>query len=67
MIRLLFISFYNISIDLIFFILVLSLIGFLYASLVAFNQIDIKKIIAYSSVAHMNFSLIAYLVNLLWV
>lgn len=67
MIRLLFISFYNISIDLIFFILILSLIGFLYASLVAFNQIDIKKIIAYSSVAHMNFSLIVCLVNLLWV
>lgn len=40
-----------------FFYLVLSLIGFTYASMVALSQIDIKKIIAYSSIAHMNFSL----------
>jgi NADH:ubiquinone oxidoreductase subunit 4 (subunit M) len=32
--------------------------GLVYPSLVAFSQIDVKKIIAYSSVAHMNFSLI---------
>lgn len=31
--------------------------GFTYGSLVALNQQDIKKIIAYSSIAHMNFSL----------
>lgn len=55
--RLLLGFFYNISYDLIFFILVLSLIGFSYASMVALSQIDIKKIIAYSSIAHMNFSL----------
>jgi len=46
-----------ISYDIIFFILVLALLGFTYGSMVAFSQIDIKKIIAYSSIAHMNFSL----------
>jgi NADH-quinone oxidoreductase subunit M len=49
--------FFNISLDLIFFILILSLFSFTYASMVALSQIDIKKIIAYSSIAHMNFSL----------
>jgi len=44
--------------DLIFIIITISLIGFLYASIFAIIQIDIKKIIAYSSIAHMNFSLI---------
>lgn len=39
-------------------ILVIAIIGLFYASFVALNQIDIKKIIAYSSIAHMNFSLI---------
>ena len=33
----------------------LSVIAIVYASLVAFRQIDIKKLIAYSSVAHMGF------------
>ena len=42
-----------ISYDLIFFILILSLVGFTYGSMAAFSQIDIKKIIAYSSIAHM--------------
>jgi len=46
-----------ISSDLIFFILTIAIIGFTYGSMVAFSQIDIKKIIAYSSIAHMNFSL----------
>lgn len=53
-------SFFIISYDLIFFILVLSLFGLLYSSLVALNQTDIKKIIAYSSIAHMNFSLVGF-------
>jgi len=44
--------------DLIFLILIISFVGLVYPSMVAFNQIDVKKIIAYSSVAHMNFSLI---------
>jgi proton-translocating NADH-quinone oxidoreductase chain M len=58
MLRLLLLPFFNVSFDLIFFVLTLSLFSFTYASLVALNQIDLKKIIAYSSVAHMNFSLI---------
>lgn len=58
MIRFLIVSFYNISYDLIFFVLVFCLLGLLYSSLIAFNQIDVKKIIAYSSIAHMNFSII---------
>lgn len=58
MIKLLILSFDVIFNDLIFFILVLSLLGFIYSSMVAFSQIDIKKIIAYSSIAHMNFSLL---------
>ena len=48
---------FNIYFDIIFFILTLSLVGFTYASMVALSQIDIKKIIAYSSIAHMNFGL----------
>jgi len=57
MLRLLLGYFYFVSYDLIFFVLILSLVGFTYGSMVAFSQIDIKKIIAYSSIAHMNFSL----------
>jgi len=49
--------FFYISIDIVFFIFILSLFSFSYASMVALSQIDIKKIIAYSSIAHMNFSL----------
>lgn len=36
-------------------VLTLSLISLIYASLTCFRQIDLKKIIAYSSVAHMSF------------
>jgi NADH-quinone oxidoreductase subunit M len=36
-------------------VFVLSVIAIIYASLVAFRQTDIKKLIAYSSVAHMGF------------
>lgn len=53
--------FHDISYDLIFSILTLAIIGFTYASMVALSQIDIKKIIAYSSIAHMNFSLLGTL------
>lgn len=58
MLKLLLASFIFIFNDVIFFILVLALVGLVYPSMVAFSQIDIKKIIAYSSIAHMNFSLI---------
>jgi NADH-quinone oxidoreductase subunit M len=37
------------------FVFVLSAIAVVYTSLVAFRQTDIKKLIAYSSVAHMGF------------
>ena len=37
------------------FVFVLSIIAIVYASLVAFRQTDMKKLIAYSSVAHMGF------------
>lgn len=60
-IRLLLNSLYFVSTDLVFFLLVLALCGFVYASMVALSQIDIKKIIAYSSIAHMNFSLFGML------
>jgi NADH-quinone oxidoreductase subunit M len=36
-------------------VIILSIIAVIYASLVAFNQTDIKKLIAYSSVAHMGY------------
>jgi NADH:ubiquinone oxidoreductase subunit 4 (subunit M) len=51
-------SLFSVCYSLIFFVLIIALLGLLYGSLVALNQIDIKKIIAYSSIAHMNFSLI---------
>jgi NADH:ubiquinone oxidoreductase subunit 4 (subunit M) len=63
MLRLLLTFFFNISNDIIFFILTLSLLSFTYASMTALSQIDIKKIIAYSSVAHMNFSLLGLFSN----
>lgn len=57
MLRLLLIVLWNITSDLVFLILIIALIGFSYASMVALSQIDIKKTIAYSSISHMNFSL----------
>lgn len=57
-IRLLLFSLYDIPYEFILMILVIGLISFLHASFSAFCQIDIKKIIAYSSVAHMNFSIL---------
>ena len=37
------------------FVITLSLLGIIYASLSTLQQIDLKKIIAYSSIAHMGF------------
>lgn len=51
-------SFSLVCFDLIFFILIIALFSLTHSSIVALCQIDIKKIIAYSSVAHMNYSLI---------
>lgn len=58
MLRFLFSSLSLVAIDLLFLILLVAFLSFTHASLVAFNQIDIKKIIAYSSISHMNFSLL---------
>src|SRR5205085_1765857 len=44
--------------DLIFFVLLIALFSLTHSSIVALCQIDIKKIIAYSSIAHMNYSLL---------
>lgn len=63
MLRLLLIFFFNISNDVVFIILILSLFSFTYASMTALSQIDVKKIIAYSSIAHMNFSLLGLFSN----
>jgi NADH-quinone oxidoreductase subunit M len=41
----------------------LAFVGFIYASLILLRQIDIKKIIAYSSIAHMNYSLLGLFSN----
>lgn len=51
-------SFTIICYDLIFIILIIALFSLTHSSIVALCQIDIKKIIAYSSVAHMNYSLL---------
>ena len=51
-------SFTLICYDLIFILLIIALFSLTHTSIVALCQIDIKKIIAYSSVAHMNYSLI---------
>ena len=51
-------SFSNVCYDLIFIILVIAFFSLTYSSIVALGQIDIKKIIAYSSIAHMNYSLL---------
>ena len=37
------------------FVMILSIIGVIYASLISFVQTNIKKFIAYSSIAHMGF------------
>lgn len=58
MLRFLFSSLSLVLMDILFLILTLAFASFTHASLVAFNQIDIKKIIAYSSISHMNFSLL---------
>jgi len=57
MLRLIIIPLVTVYTDLIFMIYVLAFVGFIYSSMVAFSQIDIKKTIAYSSIAHMNFSI----------
>lgn len=45
------------------FIFTFCIIAIIYSSLTTIRQIDLKKIIAYSSVAHMNFALLGLFVN----
>jgi NADH-ubiquinone oxidoreductase chain 4 len=45
------------------FIYVISIISIIYSSLTTIRQIDLKRIIAYSSVAHMNFGLLGLFSN----
>jgi len=56
--RLLVFTFNNVASLLLSFIFIISLLGLYLPSFSALAQIDIKKIIAYSSISHMNFSLI---------
>jgi proton-translocating NADH-quinone oxidoreductase chain M len=42
------------------YVMAVATIGVLYASLITLRQIDIKRIIAYSSVAHMNMALVSF-------
>jgi len=44
-------------------VLTMCVIAIIYSSLTTIRQIDLKKIIAYSSVAHMNFALLGLFVN----
>nr|YP_009054615.1 NADH dehydrogenase subunit 4 [Bracteacoccus minor]AIK29103.1 NADH dehydrogenase subunit 4 [Bracteacoccus minor] len=41
------------------FVMLLSLLGLVYASLTTLRQVDLKKVVAYSSVAHMNLVVLA--------
>jgi proton-translocating NADH-quinone oxidoreductase chain M len=41
------------------FIIMLCLLGIVYASLTTLRQVDLKKVVAYSSVAHMNLIVLA--------
>lgn len=45
------------------FVYVISTISIVYSSLTTIRQIDLKRIIAYSSVAHMNFGLLGLFSN----
>lgn len=44
-------------------ILILSIISIYYSSFIALRSIDLKKIIAYSSIVHMNFSIFGFFSN----
>lgn len=47
------------------FIYMISIISVIYSSLTTLRQVDLKRIIAYSSVAHMNFGLLGIFSNTL--
>ena len=45
------------------FVYTISIISILYSSLTTLRQVDLKRIVAYSSVAHMNFGLLGLFSN----
>jgi NADH:ubiquinone oxidoreductase subunit 4 (subunit M) len=47
-------------------VLTLCLISILFSSMMALRQLDMKRIIAYSSIAHMNFALLGYFSNTIY-
>jgi NADH-quinone oxidoreductase subunit M len=54
-IRFLFGFFFYVFLDISFVIILIAFVSFFFSSMMALTQVDIKKIIAYSSVAHMIF------------
>lgn len=63
MVRLLLTNWFFVLSDLILFIFIIALFGLIYPSILALAQLDMKKVIAYSSIAHMNFSLFGLFSN----
>jgi len=61
MLKFLFPLFYDITLFYTPLLLLLSFLGMFYVSLTAIRQVDIKKIIAYSSVAHMSYVVVGVL------
>ena len=41
----------------------MAILSIIYGSLTTIRQIDLKKIIAYSSIVHMNYTIIGYYTN----
>jgi proton-translocating NADH-quinone oxidoreductase chain M len=62
MLRFLFI-FENAKLEFQPYVLTICLISIFLASFIAIRQLDMKRIIAYSSIAHMNFALLGYFSN----
>lgn len=48
------------------YVITLCVISILFSSIIAVCQLDIKKIIAYSSIAHINFALLGYFSNTIY-
>lgn len=48
------------------FVITLCIISILFSSIIAIRQLDIKRIIAYSSIAHINFALLGYFSNTIY-
>ena len=48
------------------FVITICLISILYASIIAIRQVDIKRIVAYSSIAHINFALLGFFSNTIY-